>query len=133
MITGHEYVGEIASFGSNVTDFKVGEIVSGEGHLTCGRCRNCLGGRTHLRPNTIGVGVNHHGAFAEYLVIPAKNVFKPSRPIDTDLLSFFDAYGNAAHAALSFNMVGEDVLILALGQLAAWLRLLQTMQARAIL
>ena len=100
MITGHEYVGEIAGFGSNVDGLNIGDIVSGEGHLTCGRCRNCLGGRTHLCPNTIGVGVNRHGAFAEYLVIPAKNVFKPSRPIDTDLLSFFDAYGNAVHLSL---------------------------------
>ena len=119
MITGHEYVGEIADFGSNVDGLQVGDIVSGEGHLTCGRCRNCLGGRTHLCPNTIGVGVNRHGAFAEYLVIPAKNVFKPSRPIDTDLLSFFDAYGNAVHTALSFNMVGEDVLITGAGPIGS--------------
>ena len=119
MITGHEYVGEIAELGSNVDGLQIGDIVSGEGHLTCGRCRNCLGGRTHLCPNTIGVGVNRHGAFAEYLVIPAKNVFKPSRPIDTDLLSFFDAYGNAVHTALSFNMVGEDVLITGAGPIGS--------------
>jgi threonine 3-dehydrogenase len=119
MITGHEYVGEIVGFGSNVTGYNIGDIVSGEGHLTCGRCRNCLGGRTHLCPNTIGVGVNRHGAFAEYLVIPAKNVFKPSRPIDTDLLSYFDAYGNAVHTALSFNMVGEDVLITGAGPIGS--------------
>ncbi|MDG1096205.1 MAG: L-threonine 3-dehydrogenase [Methylophilaceae bacterium] len=119
MITGHEYVGEIAELGSNVEGLQIGDIVSGEGHLTCGHCRNCLGGRIHLCPNTIGVGVNRHGAFAEYLVIPAKNVFKPSRPIDTDSLSFFDAYGNAVHTALSFNMVGEDVLITGAGPIGS--------------
>mgnify|MGYP006157463405 FL=1 len=115
MITGHEYAGEIIELGSNVTDLKVGDIVSGEGHITCGRCRNCLGGKIHLCPNTIGVGVNRTGAFAEYLSVPAKNIFKPSRPISTDLLSIFDPYGNAVHTALSFNMVGEDVLITGAG------------------
>ena len=115
MITGHEYAGEIVELGSNVTDLKVGDIVSGEGHITCGRCRNCLAGRIHLCPNTIGVGVNRTGAFAEYLSVPAKNIFKPSRPISTDLLSIFDPYGNAVHTALSFNMVGEDVLITGAG------------------
>lgn len=115
MITGHEYAGEILELGSNVTDLKVGDIVSGEGHITCGRCRNCLGGRIHLCPNTIGVGVNRTGAFAEYLSVPAKNIFKPSRPISTDLLAIFDPYGNAVHTALSFNMVGEDVLITGAG------------------
>ena len=94
MITGHEYAGEIVDIGSNVTDLKVGDIVSGEGHLTCGRCRNCLGGRTHLCPNTIGVGVNRTGCFAELLSVPAKNIFKPSREISTDLLAIFDPYGN---------------------------------------
>ena len=115
MITGHEYAGEIIELGSNVTDLKVGDIVSGEGHITCGRCRNCLGGKIHLCPNTIGVGVNRAGAFAEYLSVPAKNIFKPSRPISTDLLSIFDPYGNAVHTALSFRMVGEDVLITGAG------------------
>jgi len=115
MITGHEYAGEIIELGSNVTDLEVGDIVSGEGHITCGRCRNCLGGKIHLCPNTIGVGVNRAGAFAEYLSVPAKNIFKPSRPISTDLLSIFDPYGNAVHTALSFNMVGEDVLITGAG------------------
>ena len=115
MITGHEYAGEIVDIGSNVTDLKVGDIVSGEGHLTCGRCRNCLGGRTHLCPNTIGVGVNRTGCFAELLSVPAKNIFKPSREISTDLLAIFDPYGNAVHTALSFNMVGEDVLITGAG------------------
>lgn len=115
MITGHEFAGEIVELGSNVDDLQVGDIVSGEGHITCGRCRNCLGGRIHLCPNTIGVGVNRTGAFAEYLSIPAKNVFKPSRPVDPDLLAIFDPYGNAVHTALSFNMVGEDVLITGAG------------------
>jgi threonine 3-dehydrogenase len=115
MITGHEYAGEIVELGSNITDLKIGDIVSGEGHITCGRCRNCLAGTIHLCPNTIGVGVNRTGAFAEYLSVPAKNIFKPSREISTDLLSIFDPYGNAVHTALSFNMVGEDVLITGAG------------------
>ena len=115
MITGHEYVGEIVELGSNVSDLKIGDIVSGEGHITCGRCRNCLAGKPHLCPYTIGVGVNREGAFAEYLSVPAKNIFKPSREISTDLLACFDPYGNAVHTALSFNMVGEDVLITGAG------------------
>jgi threonine 3-dehydrogenase len=115
MITGHEYAGEIAALGSNVSDLKVGDIVSGEGHITCGRCRNCLAGTIHLCPNTIGVGVNRTGAFAEYLSVPAKNIFKPSQGMSTDLLACFDPYGNAVHTALSFNMVGEDVLITGAG------------------
>ena len=115
MITGHEYAGEIVELGSNVNDLKIGDIVSGEGHITCGRCRNCLAGILHLCPNTVGVGVNRTGAFAEYLSVPAKNIFKPSREISTDLLSIFDPYGNAVHTALSFNMVGEDVLITGAG------------------
>lgn len=115
MIVGHEYAGEIVELGSNVDDLHIGDIVSGEGHITCGRCRNCLGGHIHLCPNTIGVGVNRTGAFAEYLSVPAKNVFKPSRPVDPDLLAIFDPYGNAVHTALSFNMVGEDVLITGAG------------------
>ncbi|NCW63654.1 MAG: L-threonine 3-dehydrogenase [Betaproteobacteria bacterium] len=119
MITGHEYAGEIIEVGQNVTDLSVGDIVSGEGHITCGRCRNCLAGRIHLCPNTIGVGVNRTGAFAEYVSIPAKNIFKPSREISTDLLSVFDPYGNAVHTALSFNMVGEDVLITGAGPIGS--------------
>ena len=115
MITGHEYAGEIVELGSNVSDLKIGDIVSGEGHITCGRCRNCLAGTIHLCPNTIGVGVNRTGAFAEYLSIPAKNIFKPSREMSTDLLACFDPYGNAVHTALSFNMVGEDVFITGAG------------------
>ena len=119
MITGHEYAGEIVEVGQNVTDLSVGDIVSGEGHITCGRCRNCLAGRIHLCPNTIGVGVNRTGAFAEYVSIPAKNIFKPSREISTELLSVFDPYGNAVHTALSFNMVGEDVLITGAGPIGS--------------
>ena len=119
MITGHEYAGEIIELGKNVTDLDVGDIVSGEGHITCGRCRNCLAGTIHLCPNTIGVGVNRTGAFAEYVSIPAKNIFKPSREISTDLLSVFDPYGNAVHTALSFNMVGEDVLITGAGPIGS--------------
>ena len=119
MITGHEYAGEIVEVGQNVTDLSVGDIVSGEGHITCGRCRNCLAGRIHLCPNTIGVGVNRTGAFAEYVSIPAKNIFKPSQEISTDLLSVFDPYGNAVHTALSFNMVGEDVLITGAGPIGS--------------
>ena len=119
MIAGHEYAGEIVEVGQNVTDLSVGDIVSGEGHITCGRCRNCLAGRIHLCPNTIGVGVNRTGAFAEFVSIPAKNIFKPSREISTDLLSVFDPYGNAVHTALSFNMVGEDVLITGAGPIGS--------------
>ena len=115
MTTGHEFAGEIVELGSNVTDLQVGDIVSGEGHITCGRCRNCLAGRKHLCPNTIGIGVNRTGCFAEYLSIPAENVFKPSQEISTNLLACFDPYGNAVHTALSFNMVGEDVLITGAG------------------
>ncbi len=115
MTIGHEFAGVIAEMGSNVDDLEVGDIVSGEGHIVCERCRNCLAGRRHLCPNTIGVGVNRDGAFAEYISIPAKNVFKPSREISTDLLACFDPYGNAVHTALSFNMVGEDVLITGAG------------------
>lgn len=115
MTIGHEYAGIITELGAEVTELEVGDIVSGEGHIVCERCRNCLAGRRHLCPNTIGVGVNRDGAFAEYLSIPAKNVFRPSREISTDLLACFDPYGNAVHTALSFNMVGEDVLITGAG------------------
>jgi len=115
MITGHEFAGTIVEVGSNVTDLEIGDVVSGEGHIVCERCRNCLAGRRHLCINTIGVGVNRDGAFAEYIAIPAKNVFKPSREISTDLLACFDPYGNAVHTALSFNLAGEDVLITGAG------------------
>ena len=115
MTTGHEFAGVIAEMGQNVTDLEVGDVVSAEGHIVCGRCRNCLGGKKHLCPNTIGIGVNRTGSFAEYVSVPAENVFKPSREIPTDLLACFDPYGNAVHTALSFDMLGEDVLITGAG------------------
>jgi len=115
MTVGHEFAGEIVDMGANVTELKVGDIVSGEGHIVCERCRNCLAGRRHLCPNTIGVGVNRTGSFAEYLAIPAKNVFRPNIHIPTEVLACFDPYGNAVHTALSFNMVGEDVVITGAG------------------
>ena len=115
MTIGHEFAGIIAEMGANVTGLNIGDVVSGEGHIVCERCRNCLAGRRHLCPNTIGIGVNRTGCFAEYLSIPAKNVFRPNIEIPTDVLACFDPYGNAVHTALSFNMVGEDVLITGAG------------------
>lgn len=115
MHVGHEYIGEIAEIGSAVNGFIIGERVSGEGHITCGMCRNCRAGRRHLCRNTIGVGVNRAGAFAEYLVIPADNVYKIPNDISDDLAAILDPLGNAAHTALSFNLVGEDVLITGAG------------------
>ena len=115
MTIGHEFVGSIAAVGSNVHDFKVGDLVSGEGHLVCGVCRNCLAGRRHLCMNTSGVGVNRPGAFAEYLAIPQTNVWYCDTSIPIDLFSCFDPFGNAVHAALAFNVLGEDVLITGAG------------------
>jgi threonine 3-dehydrogenase len=115
MTIGHEFAGVVAEMGANVEGLSVGDVVSGEGHIVCERCRNCLAGRRHLCPNTIGIGVNRTGSFAEYLSIPAKNIFKPNTEISTDMLACFDPYGNAVHTALSFNMVGEDVLITGAG------------------
>ena len=115
MTIGHEFAGIVAEVGASVEDVKVGDIVSGEGHIVCERCRNCLAGRRHLCPNTIGIGVNRTGCFAEYLSIPAKNIFRPNMKIPTEVLACFDPYGNAVHTALSFNMVGEDVLITGAG------------------
>ncbi len=115
MTIGHEFVGHIAEVGSNVKGYKPGDLVSGEGHIVCGHCRNCLAGRRHLCIHTKGVGVNRPGAFAEYLVIPASNVWLCDPSIDTDILSAFDPFGNAAHTALSFDLVGEDVLITGAG------------------
>jgi threonine 3-dehydrogenase len=115
MTIGHEFAGEIVEMGANVTGLNIGDIVSGEGHIVCERCRNCLAGRRHLCPHTIGIGVNRTGCFAEYLSIPAKNIFRPNSKIPTEVLSCFDPYGNAVHTALSFNMVGEDVLITGAG------------------
>lgn len=111
MVVGHEYVGEVVGIGQEVKGFEIGDRVSGEGHITCGHCRNCRGGRTHLCRNTVGVGVNRPGSFAEYLVIPAFNAFKIPDNISDDLASIFDPFGNAVHTALSFDLVGEDVLV----------------------
>lgn len=115
MTVGHEYVGIVAEVGDGVKGFKVGDRVSGEGHITCGHCRNCRAGRRHLCRNTVGVGVNRPGAFAEYLAIPADNAFKIPDEISDDLASIFDPFGNAVHTALSFDLVGEDVLITGAG------------------
>ncbi|HKB86270.1 MAG TPA: L-threonine 3-dehydrogenase [Ignavibacteriaceae bacterium] len=115
MVTGHEYVGEIVEMGSNVQDVKIGELVSGEGHIVCGHCRNCRAGRRHLCPNTKGVGVNRPGAFAEYLSIPVTNVWHCDPKIPEDIFSIFDPFGNATHTALSFDLLGEDVLITGAG------------------
>jgi len=115
MPIGHEFVGRIERVGSNVTDFHPGDIVSGEGHIVCGRCRNCLAGRRHLCMNTSGVGVNRQGAYAEYLSIPVTNVWYCDPKIPLDVLSIFDPLGNAVHTALSFNVLGEDVLITGAG------------------
>ncbi|MGN6579918.1 MAG: L-threonine 3-dehydrogenase [Bordetella sp.] len=115
MHVGHEYVGHIVAMGQEVRGFEIGDRVSGEGHITCGFCRNCRAGRRHLCRNTVGVGVNRAGAFAEYLVIPAFNAFKIPDGISDDLAAIFDPFGNATHTALSFNLVGEDVLITGAG------------------
>jgi threonine 3-dehydrogenase len=115
MAVGHEYCGEIVEVGSEVQGFAVGDRVSGEGHITCGYCRNCRAGRRHLCRNTVGVGVNRPGCFAEYLVIPAFNAFKLPAAISDEIAACLDPFGNATHTALSFNMVGEDVLITGAG------------------
>jgi threonine 3-dehydrogenase len=115
MIVGHEYVGQVADIGSEVKGFALGDRVSGEGHITCGHCRNCRAGRIHLCRNTVGVGVDRQGAFAEYLVIPAFNAFKIPANISDDMAAIFDPFGNAVHTALSFDLVGEDVLITGAG------------------
>lgn len=115
MTVGHEYVGEIVEIGQEVQGFNIGDRVSGEGHITCGYCRNCRAGVRHLCRNTIGVGVNRPGAFAEYLVIPAINAFKIPNNIPDNIAAIFDPFGNAVHTALSFDLVGEDVLITGAG------------------
>jgi len=115
MVVGHEYAGEVVAMGQEVKGFEIGDRVSGEGHITCGYCRNCRGGRTHLCRNTVGVGVDRAGAFAEYLVIPAYNAFKLPDEISDELAAIFDPFGNAVHTALSFDLVGEDVLITGAG------------------
>lgn len=114
-VIGHEFVGRVAAVGSNVTGFAEGDLVSGEGHLVCGRCRNCLAGRRHLCPHTKGIGVNRDGAYAEYLCIPMTNVWGADDRIPLEVLSCFDPLGNAVHTALSFPVLGEDVLITGAG------------------
>lgn len=115
MVVGHEFVGEIVAVGSNVPDFAVGDLVSGEGHVVCGRCRNCMAGRRALCARTSGVGVNRPGAFAELIALPQTNVWKHWAGIDEDVASIFDPYGNAVHTALMFPPLGEDVLITGAG------------------
>ncbi|MFJ8444203.1 L-threonine 3-dehydrogenase [Kitasatospora griseola] len=115
MTIGHEFVGEVARIGAAVSDINIGDLVSGEGHLVCGKCRNCLAGRRHLCRNTIGLGVNRDGAFAEYVALPASNVWVHRVPVDLDVAAIFDPFGNAVHTALSFPMVGEDVLVTGAG------------------
>lgn len=115
MVVGHEFFGRIVELGSEVVGLKVGDRVSGEGHLTCGYCRNCRAGKRHLCRNTIGVGVNRPGCFAEYLVIPASNVFKLPCDVADDVAAIMDPFGNAVHTTLSFDLVGEDVLITGAG------------------
>jgi threonine 3-dehydrogenase len=115
MVVGHEFVGQIVEVGSNVKDFHPGEIVSGEGHVVCGHCRNCLAGRRHLCKDTQGIGVNRPGAFAEYLALPMTNVWVHDPAIPRDVQSIFDPFGNAVHTALSFDVLGEDVLITGAG------------------
>src|ERR1700690_2677331 len=115
MVVGHEFVGEIVEVGSNVKDFFPGDVVSGEGHVVCGRCRNCLAGPRQLVKDTKGVGVNRPGAFAEYLVLPMTNVWHHRHDIDRDVASIFDPFGNAVHTALAFPVLGEDVLITGAG------------------
>lgn len=115
MAVGHEFVGEIIAVGSNVSDFHPGEIVSGEGHVVCGRCRNCLAGRRHLCAHTKGIGVNRPGAFAEYISLPMTNVWHHAPDIDQEVAAIFDPFGNAVHTALSFDLLGEDVLITGAG------------------
>ena len=115
MVVGHEFVGEVVRAGSNVTDFFPGDVVSGEGHVVCGRCRNCLAGRRHLCNDTKGIGVNRPGAFAEYLALPMTNVWHHKHGVDRDVAAIFDPFGNAVHTALSFPVLGEDVLITGAG------------------
>lgn len=115
MVIGHEYVGEIVELGENVRNWKIGQMVSGEGHIVCGHCRNCLSGNGHLCKDTVGVGVNRDGAFAEYLVIPQENVRPCEKDIPLEMYAIFDPFGNAVHTALSFDLTGEDVLITGAG------------------
>ena len=115
MAVGHEFVGEVVETGANVTDFHTGEIVSGEGHVVCGRCRNCLAGRRHLCAETEGIGVNRPGAFAEYISLPMTNVWHHREGVNPEVAAIFDPFGNAAHTALTFPVLGEDVLVTGAG------------------
>jgi threonine 3-dehydrogenase len=115
LVVGHEFVGEVVDVGAHVSGFRRGDLVSGEGHITCGQCRHCLAGQRHLCPRTQGVGVNRPGAFAELLSLPASNVWKHNPAIDRDVAAIFDPFGNAVHTALSFPVLGEDVLITGAG------------------
>ena len=115
MVIGHEFVGEVVETGSNVSDFHRGDIVSGEGHVVCGRCRNCMAGRRHLCAHTQGIGVNRPGAFAEYIALPMTNIWRHSEKVNRDVAAIFDPFGNAVHTALSFPVLGEDVLITGAG------------------
>jgi len=119
MVVGHEFVGEIVDVGANVIDFRPGQIVSGEGHVVCGRCRNCMAGRRHLCNQTSGIGVDRPGAFAEYLALPVSNVWEHTPGIDLDIASLFDPFGNAVHTALQFDLLGEDILITGAGPIGA--------------
>ncbi|MEM1403429.1 MAG: L-threonine 3-dehydrogenase [Pseudomonadota bacterium] len=119
MVVGHEFVGEIVDVGNNVNDFAPGQIVSGEGHVVCGRCRNCMAGRRHLCNDTSGIGVNRPGAFAEYVALPMSNVWEHTPGIDLDIAALFDPLGNAVHTALQFDLLGEDVLITGAGPIGA--------------
>lgn len=115
MVVGHEFVGEVVATGANVSDFHPGELVSAEGHVVCGRCRNCLAGRRHLCKDTVGIGVNRPGAFAEYISVPMTNVWHHREGVDEEVAAIFDPFGNAVHTALAFNVLGEDVLITGAG------------------
>ena len=115
LVIGHEFVGRIAALGDGVTGYELGERVSAEGHVVCGHCRNCRAGTPHLCPNTEGIGVNRNGAFAEFVVVPASNLWPIPDQIAPELAAFFDPFGNAAHCALQFDLVGEDVLITGAG------------------
>jgi threonine 3-dehydrogenase len=115
MIIGHEYVGEVAEMGAGVTGFKIGDRVTGEGHIACGHCRNCRRGRKHVCENTVGIGVNIDGIFAEYAAIPSSNLMKMSNEISDELLAIMDPFGNATHTTLSFSVIGEDVLVTGAG------------------
>src|SRR5271165_3196592 len=115
LIVGHEFVGKIVELGVDVEELSIGDLVSGEGHLVCGRCRNCIAGRRVMCAHTKGIGVNHPGAYAEYIALPASNVWHHPRDIDLDVAAIFDPFGNAVHTALSFPVLGEDVLITGAG------------------